>query len=515
MNATACGVGIVGIDGVAVEVQVGHQDGLPGIDITGLPTASIREARHRVRSAMRAAGYVWPTKRLIANFAPADVPKAGTAYDLPLAVAVLTLEDQVPRAAIADAVFYGELALDGAVRGAPGAINAALATREAGRRRLFVAEGSAAEAAAVPDIEVYGVDSLVSLVRALHGELVLPRAQAEAMVTGGTGAVDLRFARGQHRARRALEVAAAGGHNLLFIGPPGCGKTLLARALPGILPPMDLEESLEVTRIHSVCGLTGNRSGLVRERPFRAPHASASFVALVGGGNPPRPGEVSLAHRGVLFLDETPEFQRAALECLRAPLEDRHVTVSRANNQLTFPSSFALVCAMNPCPCGHRDDPTRACRCSPRQVEMYRRRLSGPLMDRIDIQVELAPVPAEVLAAAPDGESSADVAARASAARRRQVSRNRSRGRALTNAELGVEALEAYAPLGEAERLHLARAARVMGLTARSWHRVIRVARTIADLQGARDIERAHLSEALTYRVLERQMQPAALAGPG
>ncbi|MCB9729160.1 MAG: YifB family Mg chelatase-like AAA ATPase [Deltaproteobacteria bacterium] len=513
MNATACGVGIVGIDGVAVEVQVGHQDGLPGIDITGLPTASIRESRHRVRSAMRAAGYVWPSKRLIANFAPADVPKAGTAYDLPLAIAVLALEEQVPRAGIADAVFYGELALDGAVRAVPGAINAALATREAGRRRLYVAEAAAAEAAAVPDIEVHGVDSLVTLVRALHGELVLPRAQAEAAVCDPSRAVDLRFARGQHRARRALEVAAAGGHNLLFIGPPGCGKTLLARALPGILPPMDLEESLEVTRIHSVCGLTGARSGLVRERPFRAPHASASFVALVGGGNPPRPGEVSLAHRGVLFLDETPEFQRAALECLRAPLEDRQVTVSRANHQLTFPSSFALVCAMNPCPCGHRDDPTRACRCSARSVEMYRRRLSGPLLDRIDIQVELAAVPSEILAAAPEGESSAEVAARASAARRRQIARNRWRGRSLTNAELGVEAMETHAALAERERLHLARAGRALGLTARSWHRVIRVARTIADLSGAPDIERAHLSEALTYRVLDRELNAAGMAG--
>ena len=511
MAAVVTGVGLVGIEGVLVEIQVGRIDGLPGIELTGLPAATMREARHRVRSALRVGTFDIPDQRLVANFAPADLPKAGTAYDLPLAIAILVHSGQLPAERVEGAVFFGELALDGAVRAVPGAINAALAVRAAERRTLFVAPGVAAEAAAVPDVEVIAAPSLVELVRHLAGEVVLPASSAPQPPAepGQAAFVDLASVVGQLRGRRAVEVAAAGGHNLMMVGPPGCGKTLLARALAGVLPPMTLDECIEVTRIHSISGLRQRaRAGLARRRPFRAPHATASYAALVGGGNPPRPGEVSLAHRGVLFLDEMPEFQRSALEALRAPLEDREVTISRSGRQVVFPASFSLIGALNPCPCGHRGDPGRACRCTPQRVADYRRRLSGPLLDRVDLHVELEPVPPEALARGGGAESSAAVRERVVRARARALARNRCGGAGVANAELDLEGLERWAPLGSEERLHLARAARRLGLSARSWHRILRVARTVADLAGREQVTRTDLSEALTYRVFDREHEP-------
>jgi len=511
MPAKIYSAAVIGLDAVPIEVEADISQGLPNFIVVGLPDASVQEARERVKTALKNSGLPFPRTRLTVNLAPADIKKEGPAYDLPIAVAICAAGNAIiNEVAMSRRLFIGELALDGTLRPTNGVLPVALMAAKRGFREIYLPAGNAAEAAMIAGAEktadaasaplIFPVPDLPRLMLHLKNESPLEPYVAAARAAAPPAPTDFDFAfiKGQPQAKRALEIAAAGGHNLLFSGPPGAGKTLLARSLPGILPPMTPDEALEVTNIYSVAGLTGH-GRLVDARPFRSPHHTASGVALIGGGNWPRPGEVSLAHRGVLFLDEFPEFSRSVLENLRQPLEDGHVTVSRAQGSLRFPAKFILVAAQNPCPCGYASDPDAVCSCQPAQVIRYRKKISGPLLDRIDLHIEVPKIKFDELFGKDVPEASGTVRQRVQLARHVQTERFRDAA-IFTNAEMSSKMLPVFCPLDTGTESLLRAAAERLKLSARAYGRVIKIARTVADLDGAPVIGKRHAAEALHFR---------------
>jgi magnesium chelatase family protein len=498
----------IGLNCQPIEVEVDMSPGLHSFQIVGLPDTAINESKERVSSAVKNSGASPPhhtNRRIIVNLAPADIKKEGPAYDLPIAVAYLLASDQLLATGLAEKIFVGELSLEGNLRPISGVLPIALMARDKGFKTLFVPKANETEAALVNGLEIFGLNSLQELFLHLENKQPLtpaPPTEISSLFDDEESLADIAYVKGQEHAKRALEVAAAGHHNILMSGPPGTGKTLLAKTLPTILPPLSFEEALEVTKIFSVAGRLNSSKPVLLHRPFRSPHHTASSVALVGGGNHPKPGEITLAHRGILFMDELPEFHRDVLEALRQPLEDGVITVSRATASLDFPARFMLVAAMNPCPCGHATNPDKQCVCSPSQVSRYKRKISGPLLDRIDLHIEIPPIKYDKLAGEKMGEQSAVVRTRIEAARQKQTERF-SQDKIKTNAEMNLVQMKKYCQLDNAGQELLKTAVNNYHLSARSYHRILKISRTIADLANSINIQASHLAEALQYRPKE------------